>query len=143
MATHYLVDTNVWSETTTKLPNPEVVAWLRKNEQQLFISALSIGEIKSGIDQLPESGMRRPRYQSWLTDLIDRMEGRVLSFNTSVAVVWGQLIASSLAQGVKLPTTDSMIAATAKRHSLVIATRNEADFARTGVKVVNPFSSVS
>lgn len=140
MGTHYLVDTNVWSETTTKSPDPTVVAWLRKNEQQLFISALSIGEIKSGIDRLPETSQRRARYQLWLTDLVDRMEGRILSFNTSVAMVWGQLIATSQAKGFKLHTTDSMIAATAKRHSLVIATRNEADFVQTGVKVVNPFT---
>lgn len=141
MGTHYLVDTNVLSETTTKSPDANVVSWLRKNEQQLYISTLSIGEIKSGIDRLPESSQRRTRYQTWLTDLISRMEGRVLSFNTSVAVVWGQLIASTQAKGVKLHTTDSMIAATAKRHSLVIATRNEADFAHAPVKVVNPFSS--
>ena len=138
MTDHFLVDTNIWSETLKKRPDPDAVTWLRKHEQQLFMSTLTIGEIKSGIDQLP-AGKRRHRYQTWLTKLSDRMGGRILSFNKSVATVWGQLLAQWLAKGVKLPTIDSQIAATAKRHSLVIATRNEIDFRRSGVKVVNPF----
>jgi len=135
---HFLVDTNVWSETIRKSPSPDVVQWLRDNERELFISAISIGEIKAGIDSLP-AGKRRDAYQRWLTETCERMSGRILSFNTSVAVVWGQMLAQSNSAGEKLPAIDSQIAATAKRHSLVIATRNEKDFANTGVNTINPF----
>ena len=100
---HFLVDTNIWSETMQRHPAPDVVRWLRQNERELFMSALTIGEIKSGIDLLPK-GTRRVQYQTWLTGLGDRMEGRILSFNTSVAIVWGQMLAQCLSKGIKLPT---------------------------------------
>ncbi len=135
---HFLVDTNIWSEMVKREPAPQVVSWLRENERELFVSAISIGEIKSGIEGLP-NGQRKKRYQQWLTGLCARMEGRILSFNTSVATVWGQLIAEGLSKGRPLPVVDSQIAATAKRHSLVIATRNGKDFLETGVKTVDPF----
>jgi len=135
---HFLVDTNIWSELTRPNPPSEVVEWLRKNERELFVSAITIGEIRCGIDMLA-AGKRRDRLQAWLTELCDRMDGRILSFNTSVAMIWGQLRARCEAKGIRLPAIDSQIAATAKRHSLVVATRNERDFVGTGVKVVNPF----
>ncbi len=138
--THFLVDTNIWSETIRRDLSKEVVNWLRAHERELFVSTLSIGEIKFGIERLPR-GKRRARYQSWLTGMCDRMEGRILSFNTSVAIVWGQLIARCASKGIRLPTIDSQIAATAKRHSLVVATRNADDFAHTGVKTINPFKT--
>ena len=69
------------------------------------------------------------------------MDGRILSFNTSVAIVWGQLCAGCDTKGIKLPAIDSQIAATAKRHSLVIATRNGGDFVNAGVKVCDPFET--
>jgi len=68
------------------------------------------------------------------------MKGRVLNYNTSVATVWGQLQAKCETEDVRLPSLDSQIAATALRHSLVIATRNESDFRQTGAKVENPFT---
>jgi predicted nucleic acid-binding protein len=102
------------------------------------MSAVTVGELRSGIDLLPH-GMRRSNYQSWLNTLVNRMEGRILSFNTSVAVVWGQMLAKCRSEGRNLPAIDSQIAATAKRHSLTLATRNENDFRYAGVKVLNPF----
>jgi predicted nucleic acid-binding protein len=67
------------------------------------------------------------------------MQGRVLGFSTSSAHVWGQLKAKWDAAGVVVPTLDSQIAAIAKRHSLTVVTRNTGDYAKTGVKVLNPF----
>lgn len=135
---HFLVDTNIWSETLRKSPEPRVVAWLESQERELFMSAVTVGELKSGIDLLPR-GKRRSNYQSWLNALVDRMEGRILSFNTSVALVWGQLLAKCRSEGRIPPAIDSQIAATAKRHALTLATRNENDFRYAGVKVLNPF----
>jgi len=134
----YLVDTNVWSEAIRKSPSPQVIAWLRKHERNLYVSTISIGELKHGIDRLP-SGKRKGAYQQWLKGLTERMQGRVLSFNTSVAIVWGQMLTRCEKNGISLPGIDSQIAATALRHSLELATRNVSDFQHTGVTIVNPF----
>ncbi len=137
--TSYLVDTNVWSETLKAVPAPCVVTWMRQHESALYISTVTVGELKYGIDRLAE-GKRKRAFQVWLSTLTSRMKGRVLNYNTSVATVWGQLQAKCETEGVRLPSLDSQIAATALRHSLVIATRNERDFKHTGVKVENPFT---
>ena len=137
--TSYLVDTNVWSETLKKEPDTQVISWMRQHEPSLYISTVTIGELKYGIDRLAD-GKRKRAFQSWLSILTARMKGRVLNYNTSVATVWGQLLAKTEREGIRLPSLDSQIAATALRHSLVIATRNERDFKHSGVKTENPFA---
>ncbi len=134
----YLVDTNIWSESLKRKPNSGVVQWLRDNERQLYLSSITLGELKFGIERLPK-GRRQLSLQAWISELKRRMRGRVLSYNASVANVWGQLQARCEREGTSLPSADSMIAATALRHSLIIATRNVEDFKYTGVKVENPF----
>ena len=134
----YLVDTNVWSETLKKEPAPCVIAWMRQHEPSLYISTVTIGELKYGIDRLAE-GKRKRAFQTWLSTLTARMKGRVLNYNTSVATVWGQLQAKCERKGIRLASLDSQIAATALRHALIIATRNEKDFKHTGVPIENPF----
>lgn len=135
----YLVDTNVFSELVKAKPDDMVVKWLRDHEQELYISSVTIGEIRRGIEGLP-AGKRKAALQSWFTDLCARMEGRILSFNTSAAHVWGQMMARCDKRGISLPSVDSQIAAIAKRHSLTMVTRNVTDFKHAGVKIVNPFS---
>lgn len=135
----YLVDTNIWSETLKKVPNTLVVDWLRKNEPSLYISTITVGELRFGIERL-EDGKRKVAFQNWLSTLTDRMKGRVVSYNASVATVWGQMQAKCERNGIRLTSMDSLLAATAIRHSLVIATRNEKDFKHSGAKVENPFA---
>lgn len=135
----YLINTNASSEALKKSPEPLVIEWMKQHEPMLYISMLSVGELKYGIDRL-EDGKRKQAFQTWLSTLTDRMRGRVLSYNISVATVWGQLQAKCEQEGVRLTSLDSQIAATALRYSLVIATRNEKDFRHTGVKIVNPFT---
>ena len=135
----YLVDTNVFSEPVKPKPDANVVAWLRANESSLYVSTITIGEMRRGIERLP-SGRRKTQLRAWLVALCDCMKGRVLSFNTSTAHVWGQLKAKWDAAGIVIPSLDSQIAATAQRHQLTVVTRNTADFGRTGVKQLNPFA---
>lgn len=134
----YLVDTNVLSEPSKPQPDAKVVAWLRENESELYVSAVTIGEIRRGIERLPE-GTRKSQLLQWLKALCDCMKGRILSFNTSTAHVWGQLKAKWEKDGVVIPSLDSQLAATAHRHRLTVVTRNVKDFANCGVKIVNPF----
>jgi predicted nucleic acid-binding protein len=136
----YLVDTNVYSEPAKARPDPQVVAWLREHEGDLYVSAITIGEIRRGIERLP-SGQRKTKLSLWLQSLCECMQGRVLSFNTSTAHVWGQLKAKWDKAGISIPSLDSQIAATAHRHSLIVVTRNTTDFSKSGVKVLNPFDA--
>ena len=137
----YLVDTNIYSEPVKPKPEPEVVDWLRKHEPDLYISTVTIGEIRRGIERLPE-GKRKTQLRAWLQAICDCMKGRILSFNNSTAHVWGQLKAKWDKAGIVVPSLDSQIAATAHRHGLTVVTRSTSDFDRTGVKVVNPFDAL-
>jgi predicted nucleic acid-binding protein len=134
----FLVDTNVLSESAKPKPDAGVMAWLRENERELYVSTITIGELRRGIERLPESA-RKTKLRHWLQSLCDCMQGRVLSFSTSSAHVWGQLKAKWDAAGLVVPTLDSQIAAIAKRHGLIVVTRNTRDYSKTGVKVLNPF----
>ena len=134
----YLVDTNIYCEPARPRPDAKVVAWLRKHEAELYVSAITIGEIRRGIELLPD-GRRKTQLRNWLRSLCDCMKGRVLGFNTSTAHVWGQLKARWDKAGVVIPSLDSQIAATARRFSLTVVTRNKADFLRAGVKILDPF----
>ena len=134
----FLVDTNVVGEPMKPKPERRVVAWLRDNESGLYISTITIGEIRRGIERLP-GGSRKMLLMGWLAMLCERMGGRILSFNTSTAHVWGQLKARWEKEGLTVPSLDSQIAATAQRHQLAVVTRNTGDFERTGIKVLNPF----
>lgn len=136
----YLVDTNVFSELAKTRPDAQVVAWLRAHEPELYLSTITIAELRRGIEKLP-AGKRKAALQSWFTGLCTRMDGRILSFNTSTAHVWGQLMAAWDKKGISVPSLDSQLAATAHRHKLTMVTRNVSDFENTGVKMFNPFAS--
>jgi predicted nucleic acid-binding protein len=133
----YLLDTNVVSELVRPAPDARVVNWVRGiQEPHLFISVLTFGEIRRGIERLP-GGTRRDRLQRWLDlDLTDRFEGRILGVDRDVAEVWGVIMGRAAA---RLPTLDMLIAATAAHHDMAVATRNTRDFARAGIDYVNPW----
>ena len=134
----FLVDTNVFSEVAKPRPDTKVTAWLREHESRVYVSAITIGEIRRGIERLPAS-RRKTQLRAWLQSLGDCMKGRILSFNSGTAHVWGQLKAQWDRAGITVATRDSQLAATAHRHQLTLVTRNTTHFARTGVKLLNPF----
>ena len=136
---NYLVDTNVLSEPRQKRPQPKVVNWLKANEASLYTSVLVTGEIRYGIERLPANSARRTELLVWYERLLSIMAGRVLSINARVAEEWARLQAEAGARNLLLPVVDSLLAATARRYHLVIATDNVTDFKVVGVKVFNPF----
>jgi toxin FitB len=140
--TDYLLDTNVVSELVRPNPNANVVAWVRaEDETRFYLSVLSFGEIRRGIEQLPQSP-RRERLRLWLeVDLTDRFQGRILDIDRRVAEIWGMITARAAAASAPVPTIDTLIAATAERHGMVVATRNLRDFAFTTVAVVSPWDA--
>jgi hypothetical protein len=140
--TDYLFDTNVISELVKPNPDANVVAWVRAEDESCFyLSVLSFGEIRRGIERLPQ-GARRERLRRWLEiDLTDRFKGRILDIDRSVAEIWGMIMARGAANSVRLPSIDTLIAATAERHGMVTATRNLRYFAFAAVAVVSPWAA--
>ena len=134
----YLLDTNVISEHSRPRPNAQVMAWLRTLPiEEQFLSVLTIGEIRNGIERL-EDGRKRERLRLWLeSDLQGLFGNRLLTVSAMVADRWGRLRAQ-LRHSV--PTVDSLLAATALQHDLRLVTRNEQDFTGyPGLVVVNPW----
>ena len=136
----FLLDTCVISELVAQQPNLQVVQWVDGiDEDKLFLSAITIGEIKRGIEKLADSG-RKSALAEWLEgDLLIRFSDRVLPIDIPVVLVWGQLTADLEKQGRRMPAIDSLIAATCLQAGLDLVTRNESDFAHSGVTVVNPW----
>jgi len=133
----YLVDANVLSEPTKPDPNPEVIDWLRRNERDLTVDPIILGEVRFGIFLLPK-GKRRERLEQWFKAGIQRLH--CLPWEAETGLRWAQLLATLRASGRAMPIKDSLIAATALVHGLTVATRNHADFERAGVKIVDPFT---
>ncbi|MGZ5444043.1 MAG: PIN domain-containing protein [Thermoanaerobaculia bacterium] len=139
----YLLDTNVISELMKARPARSVAAWVRDTpEELLYLSVITIGEIRKGIDLLAEEEPKRSALQSWLDhDLRVRFAGRLLAFDEWVAERWGQIEALARRHRVTLPTIDAQLAATALHHGLTFVTRNAADVRSTGVSLFNPWST--
>jgi predicted nucleic acid-binding protein len=138
----YLVDTNVLSELRRKQPDKHVVAWFaQRAAQSLFLSVLTLGEIRKGIALLDDTHTDAARRQSlgdWLEqELPTFFLGRLLSVDAGIADRWGHLQALA---GRPLPAIDSLLAATALHHNLTLVTRNVKDFADMGVDLINPWN---
>ncbi|MDB5847950.1 MAG: VapC toxin family domain ribonuclease [Rhodoferax sp.] len=134
----YLLDTNVLSELRRKRPDQSVVDWFAKRPPvTLYLSVLTLGEIRKGIEGVAEQA-RRQALTDWLeTELPLFFTGRVLNVNAAVADRWGRLAAAA---GRPLPAIDSLLAATALAHDLVLVTRNTKDFMGLPVQLFNPWT---
>jgi predicted nucleic acid-binding protein len=132
----FLVDANVLSEATKPAPHPGVLEWLRRNEREIAVDGIVLGEIRFGILLLPR-GRRRSRLERWFDDGVRRV--RCLPWDAATGVRWAQLLADLRRTGRAMPIKDSMIAATALTHDLTVATRNRIDFGKAGVEVLDPF----
>ena len=132
----YLLDTNVASELRRKLPNPGVVSWfLHRPASTLFLSVLTLGELRKGIEGAPDA-TRRMALSDWLeTELPRFFAGRMLNLDAPIADRWGRLIAAA-----GRPAIDSLLAATAAHHGLSLVTRNARDFEGVGIEVINPWT---
>jgi len=133
----WLLDTDVLSQPAKKNGDPRVIAWLAAEKDQCYTSAIVIAQLAYWVKT--KEGRQRTILQTWLTRLTDSMQGRILGFNGSVAHVWADQEHLFEKAGIRMPIEDGYIAATARRHGLTIATGNEKDFKRPGLKVFNPF----
>ena len=134
----YLIDTNVISEVGKgRRCDPKVSEWYRRvGDEELFLSVLVIGEIRQGIERLRTRNSRRAHaLEKWLEELVQSFSERLLPVDEKVAQNWGRMNARS-----SLPVIDSLLAATAEAHGLILVSRNLQDIERCGVRCLNPFA---
>ena len=136
----YLLDTNCISELVRLKPEPSVIVWMQATDETLlYLSVLTLGEIRRGLAGLPQ-GKRRTHLETWLEiELRARFAGRILPIDVSVADRWGILAASAKRDGKTLSTINGLLAATALHYNLAVVSRNVSDFADTRVQVLNPW----
>jgi predicted nucleic acid-binding protein len=140
---NYLLDTCVLSEYVKKKPNFQVIQWLdEQNEDSLFISILTIAELKKGIIKIKKSqASRYQKLNNWLLKIEQRFAGRILPLNKNILDTWATICGESEASGKKLPIMDSLIASTATQYNLIIVTRNINDFKFSSNQLFNPWDS--
>jgi predicted nucleic acid-binding protein len=132
----YLVDANVLREPTKPVPDPRVIEWLRAHEPEIAVDPVILGELRFGILILPR-GRKRAVLERWFDAGVGRLH--CLPWDAETGLKWAELLAQLRTSGKAMPVKDSFIAATAAVHNLAIATRNRADFANAGVRIVDPF----
>lgn len=140
----YLLDTNIVSEWVKPKPAPGVIEWLGPvDEDELFISVVTIAEIRDGIERMP-AGAKRERIDEWLTGMLpDRFEGRMLAIDPETAISCGHVMARIRSLGRVVDVMDAFIAATALCHGLTLVTRNVADFQGLGLSIINPWDGAA
>ena len=137
----WLLDADVLSQPAKRKGDPQVIAWLEREEAACHTSTIVIAQLAYWVRT--KEGRSREALQHWLRRLLDAMEGRVLGFSVAVAHVWAEQQRAFDRAGVRMPLADSYIAATAHRYDLTVVTGNDRDFRRPGVKVFNPFTELS
>jgi len=138
-----LLDTVAISDGLKKQPNRGLLKWFAAVEDDdLYISALTLGELQKGIAKLSSHDPRRLQLERWLVfELLPRFGRRVLTFDVETARHWGNMVAAAAGRGTVLSIVDSQIAATASLNSLKVVTRNERYFVASGVGTLNPWSA--
>jgi predicted nucleic acid-binding protein len=132
----YLVDANVLSEPTKPTPEPRVIDWLRAHERDIAVDPIVLGELRFGILLLPK-GKKRTVLERWFDAGAQRLH--CLPWEAETGLKWAELLARLRRTGRAMPIKDSLIAATALTHDLIVATHNRSDFEKTGLHVVDPF----
>ncbi|KVV36162.1 plasmid stability protein StbB [Burkholderia territorii] len=136
-----LVDTNVISEPLRREPNGAAIEWLdAQNVETLFLSAISLAEMRFGVAALPEGRRRDWLEQSIEQRVLPLFRGRILPFDDAASKAYASLRAKARAAGHALAPADGLIAATAAANGLIVATRDVAPFEAAGLRVIDPWA---
>ena len=136
----YLIDTCILSELIKKKPDQNVESWFySQNEDSLYISVISFGELRKGISKLTDNSNKKVKLLDWVGGLEKRFLGRIIDISLDVAENWGHIQGELEKKGKTLPIIDALIACTAITHTMIAVTRNTKDMARSGVELINPF----
>jgi toxin FitB len=142
--TSWLLDTNILSELRRARPERKVVAFIAAQPiERLYVSIVSLAEIRFGIEQVDDAARRTELYD-WLTHKVRPLfEGRMLAISEDVMLKWRLLVDVGRRRGHTFSQPDLIIAATALHHGLTVVTRNISDFAQAGVAVFNPWTDAA
>jgi len=137
---NYLIDTCVISELIKKEPDANLLNWLSSvNENNLYLSVITIGELKKGISKLKDSE-KKSKLNQWLKqDLFLRFNNRIIDINLDITLIWGEILGEKEASGLKIPLIDALLAATAISKQMILVTRNIKDFKLTNSRLLNPW----
>ena len=135
----FLIDTCVISELRKETPSPAVLKWFATvDEEELFISVLTLGEIEYGITILP-SGRKQSAIMRWFEELKSHFKYQSINVTPEIASRWGLMRGNMQRQGISISVVDGLIAATAIDNNLLLVTRNVNDFKNSGAKIFNPW----
>lgn len=138
---NYLLDTYVISELVRPIPDEAVINWMSHiPDERVYLSVITIGEIRKGITKLPES-KKKNQLTNWLNTLLEDYQERIYPINLTVAENWGIIQGKAENNGTPVASVDSLIAAVAQTYNLIVVTRNENDFAPTNVTILNPWKN--
>jgi len=136
---NFLLDTCIISEPKQKRPSEKVLEWLdAQDESKLYLSVLTLGEIKKGIARL-ESSRKKAELEKWLEQLRIRFSRRILPLTEKTFLVWGKMYGEFERKGIARPAFDSLLEATALEHDLIFVTRNVKNFQNSQVTILNPW----
>jgi predicted nucleic acid-binding protein len=142
--TRYLLDTNIISNAVKPAPSPALAAWMSSQaDEDLFISAITLAEIRRGVLERP-AGRKRRELEDWFSGRSSPaalFAGRVLPFDEKAAMAWARIMAEGTARGRPRSAIDMMIGAIAEANDCVVVTDNEKDFA--GLTIVNPLRAAT
>jgi len=137
----YLLDTNIISELITKQPNQNVLNFLSSiNENDTYLSVITIGEIKTGIENVKNID-KKEKLCKWLEeDLLIRFKNRIVDIDLDIMITWGKINQNLKSVGKPLPIMDSIIASSCIYTKFTLITRNEKDFQNLDLNIINPFT---
>ena len=135
----YLLDTCVVCEIVKPCPNGFLIEWLHETpSDRLYISVLTIGEIRKGVSKLPGS-KKKAKLTEWLNTLIEDYRDRIIPVDLAASEAWGEMQSKAEKEGHMLSTIDGLIASIARTHNLILVTRNESDFQECDIPLFNPW----
>ena len=136
----YLLDTCVISEVIKPKADQNVISWMQnQDEESLFLSVLTFGEIEKGIEKSPDEARKR-KLKLWVEeDLKKRFEGRILPINIDVSIKWGAIQGNAELLGKPMPAIDGLIAVSGVVHNCIVVTRNVSDMKQSSAELLNPW----
>jgi predicted nucleic acid-binding protein len=136
---NFLLDTCIISEPKQKRPSERVLEWLdAQDESKIYLSVLTVGEIKKGIARL-ESSKKKTELERWLEKLRARFARRILPLSEKTFLVWGKMYGEFERKGIVRPAFDSLLEATALELDMIFVTRNVKNFQHSSVTILNPW----
>lgn len=138
----FVVDTNIISETAKETPNPAVITWMKENADDLFLTSITVEELRFGEYMLPE-GKRREALREWIDSLLFDYSESIFDFDARAANACAKFHELAIASGHTPTIEDLMIAGIAKTNNAVVVTRNIKDFEYLDLPLINPFDPES